>query len=307
MATVEFNTPILFMVFNRPAVTRKVFEQIRNIRPKHLYVAADGPRKDRVSESEKCAEVRAIASAVDWPCTLKTLFREENIGCKLAVSGNIDWFFQHVESGIILEDDCLPSISFFHFCENILDRYQHDARVVHINGNNFNRNITGRSGFSYHFTYFSQVWGWATWRRAWARYDRTISLFPHFDDPSFFAHAGIDARDYAVLRKKWNNVMNGRIDTWDYQWHFINMLEAALSVVPVINLVSNIGFGADATHTHDEQSDKNELDRFEFEGPIHHPPCLFVDERMNQMYKRQMIREPKLNKVMRRLTRFATR
>ena len=156
----EFSIPILFLVFNRPETTALVFQEIRKVRPQQLFVAADGPRPDRTGEAEKCAEVKKIVAAVDWPCEVKTLFRDNNLGCRVAVSSAINWFFENVEEGIILEDDCLPHPDFFRFCNELLDYYRNDERIMHIGGNNFQFvNKYGKS--SYYFSHYAHIWGWA--------------------------------------------------------------------------------------------------------------------------------------------------
>ncbi len=163
-------SPVLFLVFNRPDSTRKVFDAIRSARPPKLYITADGPRPDRPAEAKLCSEVRAIASAVDWPCEVKTLFRESNLGCKAGVSSGITWFFSHEDEGIILEDDVLPVPTFFNFCDEMLERYRDDARVSMISGCNLISNHFSPKQ-SYFFSRYNLIWGWATWRRAWQHYD----------------------------------------------------------------------------------------------------------------------------------------
>ena len=284
-------TPILFIVFNRPDVTRQVFEAIRQVQPLQLFVAADGPRPHKPEDAAQCQAVRDITTQVDCDCDVQTLFREENLGCKRAVSGAIDWFFEQVAEGIILEDDCLPNQSFFYYCQETLARYRKDTRVVHINGNNYNAAEFASTPFSYHFTYFSQVWGWATWRRAWQRYDVDMKLFPQFDSASFFQHA-VSPASFQVLRKKWMEVHEGRMDTWDYQWHFINLLEGALTVAPRHNLIANLGFQEGATHTLTADPTRENLPTKELSFPLNFPPCLFIDESINAHYRRMM----KINK-----------
>ena len=169
-----FETPVLFLIFNREDTTQKVFNVLRRQKPKYLYVAADGPRKNKEGEAEKCRRTRDIINQVDWDCELKTLFREENRGCKMAVSSAISWFFEQVEQGIILEDDCLPHPSFFPFCEELLIRYKDDDRIGHIGGNCFLPGLI-EDGLSYDFCSISHIWGWASWRRVWKNYDVNFS------------------------------------------------------------------------------------------------------------------------------------
>jgi len=163
-------TAVLFVVFNRLNTTKQVFAAIRKAKPYRLYVAADGPR---VAKSGEVAKVKAVRDYVreniDWDCEVKTLFRENNLGCKYAVSSAVDWFFENEEMGIILEDDCLPHPDFFDFCAKLLECHVHDDRVSVVTGNNFQNGIK-RGGFAYYFSKYSHCWGWASWRRAWQQY-----------------------------------------------------------------------------------------------------------------------------------------
>ncbi len=234
------NTPVLFLIFNRPVPAFQVFEQIRKIKPRHLYIAADGPRRHKTGEKELCEEARSVIRKVDWDCEVKTLFREENLGCGKAVSSAINWFFEHEEQGIILEDDCLPDLSFFPFCEKLLQYYRLNEEVMHISGSNFQFGKVVGDG-SYYFSKIARIWGWATWRRAWQKVDFELN---HLD---------------AFLEKEKNisqywkdnliNTRNHKIDTWDFQWIYTIWLLNGKSITPNVNLVRNIGYNEDATHT----------------------------------------------------------
>jgi hypothetical protein len=241
-------TAVLFLVFNRPDTTKQVFEAIRQAKPPRLYVAADGPRANRGGETEMAAQVRAIATAVDWPCDVKTLFRDINLGCKKAVSSGIDWFFENEEQGIILEDDCLPCPDFFTFCETLLNRYSNDERVWVVTGDNFQDGRLRGSG-SYYFSRYNHVWGWASWRRAWAKRDMQIKFWPEWKKSPEWRVWLPDK----VERSYWSNIFDrmyrNEIDTWDYPWTASVWFYGGLTATPNINLVSNIGFGPDATHT----------------------------------------------------------
>ena len=299
-----FDTPLLFLVFNRPDVTRQVFEAIRQAQPRRLFVAADGPRPHRPDDVAQCQAVRDIVTQVDWDCDIQTLFREENLGCRKAGTGAINWFFEHVEEGIILEDDCLPNPSFFPYCQEVLEKYRHDTRVVHVNGNNFNASELMPSPYSYHFTYFSQVWGWATWRRAWQRYDVEMKLFSQFDHAQYYQHAGLSEPTFRKLRDKWMEAYEKQDEIWDYQWHFINLLEGGLVVAPRYNLISNLGFQEEATHTRHADPLRQNLPTQALTFPLTHPPCLFVDERLNTHYRRMMV-QPRLKvRIKRKLQQF---
>lgn len=241
-------TSVLFLVFNRPDTTKQVFEAIRQAQPPRLYVAADGPRANREGEAERAEQVRKIATSVDWPCEVKTLFRNENLGCKRAVSEGIDWFFENEEQGIILEDDCLPHPDFFIFCETLLNRYVTDERVWVVTGDNFQDGQRHGSG-SYYFSRYNHVWGWASWRRAWTKRDMEIQFWPEWKkSPEWKAWL-----PNKVENKYWADIFDqmyrNEIDTWDYPWTASVWFHGGLTATPNVNLVSNIGFGADATHT----------------------------------------------------------
>ncbi|MGA2477753.1 MAG: nucleotide-diphospho-sugar transferase [Spirochaetia bacterium] len=243
------DTPVLFLVFNRPETTREVLVRIRSAAPRRLYIAADGPRPANSRDAERCAEVLALFErGVDWPCKTEWLKRDTNLGCRRAVSSALTWFFENEEEGIILEDDCLPAEGFFPFCSDLLQRYRGENRIGHIGGFNcqFGR-IRGEA--SYYFSRYFHVWGWATWRRAWQGYDPQMASFPQF-----IADGTLDRLFHRkTLREYWRDnfavTFSGRLDTWDYQWVFHNFRNDRLAIVPNFNMITNIGFGQDATHT----------------------------------------------------------
>lgn len=241
-------TAVLFLVFNRPETTAQVFESIRKARPERLYVAGDGPRSEHNADIERVTKVRKIATTVDWPCEVKTLFRESNLGCKHAVSEAITWFFKHEEQGIILEDDCLPNQDFFRFCDILLNRYAADERIAAITGNNFQSGRT-RGSASYYFSKYPLIWGWATWRRTWQKSDMEIRFWPEWKNSDLWRKLWEDS----VARKYWEKIFDrmyrAEIDTWDYPWTASVWYQGGLTATPNANLVSNIGFGVDATHT----------------------------------------------------------
>ncbi len=240
---------VLLIAFSRPDTTAPVFEAIRRAKPSRLYVAADGPRPQRLDECQKCEDVRQIVSNVDWPCEAKFLFQDRNLGCKVAVSAAISWFFQHEEEGIILEDDCLPLPSFFRYCDELLEFYRNDERIAQISGSTF---LPGscHSGASYYFTNYADIWGWATWRRAWRHYDMMMSDWPVWRDNNQMARLSYGSR---LFERYWSGTFDathrGEIDTWDFQWLFTCWRTNGLSVAPIHNQIKNIGFGDGATHT----------------------------------------------------------
>jgi hypothetical protein len=215
-----------------------------------LFVSADGPRPDKAGEQEKCEEARSIIRAIDWECTLQTNFSKENLGCKVGVSTGIHWFFSHVSEGIILEDDCVPELSFFRFCEELLMYYRDDERIMHIAGVNFQDGRTRGDG-SYYFSQINHVWGWATWKRAWNKYDVTVATFPDLISQKLLSSVYPNAATRRYWMKNINLVYRNRKDTWDIQWQYAVSVNNGLAIVPNVNLVSNIGFDAQATHTID--------------------------------------------------------
>lgn len=277
-------TPVLFLVFNRPDKTRTVFGSIRQAKPERLFVAADGPRKGRKEDEELCRETREIIRQVDWPCDIKTLFREENLGCKRAVSSAIDWFFEHVEEGIILEDDCLPDQSFFKFCEEMLERYRENERVGMISGNNFQFGKL-QNDHSYYFSKYSHIWGWATWRRAWRKYDVNISSWPELKKRHKLSYM-FNLKDRYYWKSIFNDTYAGKIDTWDYQWTYACFMNNYLSIMPAVNLVSNIGF-SDEHSTHTRHRNKfADMPRFSLPFPLSHPKVVAPDIESDRMVQR---------------------
>jgi len=236
------NTPILLNIFNRPDTTSQVIDAIRRVRPKRLFVAADGPHEGVTSDIASSASAREIATAVDWDCDLQTLFRDSNLGCGLGPSSAISWFFENVEAGIVLEDDCVPDPTFFRFCQELLDFYRDVPRVMQVSGANFLRGVK-RGEASYYFSRYPHCsGGWATWRRSWQLFD--YEAIPE------------------ELRKH----------IWDWQWRIAFESSHGLAAVPNRNLITNIGFGrADATHTTEMDLHCANLPSYPMEFPLAHP------------------------------------
>jgi hypothetical protein len=242
------STPVAFIIFNRPDVTEKVFQAIRQAQPRKLLVIADGPRADRPGEAEKCAAARAIIDQVDWECEVLTNYSDINLGCKYRVSSGIDWVFAEVEEAIILEDDCLPAPSFFQFCQTLLEKYRHDERIMAICGNNF-QNSQSRTPYSYYFSKYNHIWGWASWCRAWQHYDVNMKTWPEFLDSGLMQYVSDGKAEEKFWTENFQQAYKGAADTWDYQWTYACWSQGALSILPDSNLISNIGFGDEATHT----------------------------------------------------------
>ena len=270
MPKFQLTTPVAFIIFNRPDITAQVFSEIARARPTKLLVISDGPRADRPGEANIVAATREIIKQVDWECEVLTNYSEFNLGCKRRVSSGIDWVFEQVEEAIILEDDCLPDPSFFRFCQELLERYRYDRRIGLISGDNFqfgNR----RSDDSYYFSKYTHIWGWASWRDRWSSsYDVSLKKWPLARDEGWLADMLGEKSEASYWRGIFERVYRGEIDTWDYQWVFANWSEGWMSVTPSVNLISNIGFGGDATHTQ-QNSIFADMNVEAIQYPLKHP------------------------------------
>jgi len=267
-------TPIAYIIFNRPRHTRRSFEAIRAQRPGKLFIIADGPRRSHPSDAALCEEVRNIVAQVDWPCEVLHNYADDNLGCKQRVATGLDWVFSQVEEAIILEDDCLPHPDFFTFCKKLLEYYRDDERVWVITGNNF-QNGRKRGRAAYYFSKYNHVWGWATWRRAWQKNDLSLSFWPEWKHSAAWAkHAPVKAE-----RRYWSDIFDrmyrNEIDTWDYPWSASVWYHGGLAATPNVNLVTNIGFGPDGTHTV-ANSDQEGQPVFPL-GPLTHPATVEQD------------------------------
>jgi len=278
-----FNTAVLFLVFNRLDTTKQVFSEIREAKPPRFYIASDGARTSREGEDIVVQSIRDyLKNNIDWECEVKTLFRDKNLGCKHAVSEAITWFFENEEMGIILEDDCLPDATFFYFCQELLERYRDDQRIGMISGDNFqfgNR----RNDDSYYFSKYVHIWGWATWRDRWiGSYDVTMAKWSRVRDEGLLIDILGSRREAGVWQKTFEKAYCSEIDTWDYQWVFANFLEGRMSILPNVNMISNVGFNEAATHTLGE-SDLANIPRHAVEFPLIHP-LGFIINRQADLY-----------------------
>jgi hypothetical protein len=236
-------TAVLFIVFNRLDTTIKVFEEIRKAKPPALYIAADGARTNKDGELNIVENVRKyILENIDWDCKVKTLFRKENLGCKYSVSGAISWFFENEEQGIIIEDDCLPMQSFFWFCEEMLNQYKHDTRIMMITGTNYLIDIRNEVQREYIFSRHFSIWGWATWKRSWLTYDVELdSYVGKLKEENDYSYLSLSKHENFFYEGLINHIINKKIDTWDFQWVFNCIYNYGLCVTPSVNLISNLG------------------------------------------------------------------
>ena len=294
----KLKTPVVLIIFNRPDTTERVFAEIAKAKPSILLVVADGPRADRSDDVEKCAKTRAVVDRVDWDCKLYTNYSSVNLGSRNRVSSGLDWVFEQVEEAIILEDDCLPHPTFFRFCQELLERFRENDRIFMVSG----RNGLGEwksSKYSYFFS-AGGTWGWATWRRAWQHFDVDLKLWSDEQaQKKMKAFFKGDAVAIKVIRKGCERVFSGKVDTWDYQWSFIRAVNHGMSVNPSVNLIANIGFGEDATHTKTYDTRFADVKVGAIEFPLKHNNNISLDLR----YYRK-IKMPSREKLQLRLKRY---
>ncbi len=275
MSEWQLKTPVCFIIFNRPDVTEQVFQKIRQAKPPKLLVVADGARANKPGEQEKCAATRAIINQVDWDCEVLTNYSDINLGCRKRIYSGLDWVFSQVEEAIILEDDCLPHSSFFRFCEELLENYRHNSRIMLVSGQNLQFGQKTRN-YSYYFSRYNHCWGWATWKRAWQYYDDTMALWPQVRDENWLFDILQDEQAFRYWSATFQSLYQG-FDTWDYPWLFACWLNQGLTILPNINLVSNIGFGKEGTHATDSNSILSNIPVEEIQFPLKHPPFIIRD------------------------------
>lgn len=243
------NTPVAFIVFNRPRYTKQTFESIRNARPKELFLIADGPRTDHANDHQLCNEVKSILEKIDWPCNVHRNYSETNLGLKKRVSSGLDWVFSQVDRAIILEDDCLAHPDFYTFCDDLLNRYENNNKVWVITGDNHQQGHR-RGDASYFFSKYSDCWGWATWKRAWQHYESDISFWPEWKKTKDWKLKTVDSIESRYWNDIFDRVYSNKISSsWFYPWFASVWYHSGLTAVSNVNLVSNIGIGPDATHT----------------------------------------------------------
>lgn len=290
----KFSIPILFLIFNRPDTTKIAFQRIKELEPKYLYIAADGPRTGKTGEDLLCQQTRElVTSQIDWDCEVKTLFREVNLGCGTAVSSAINWFFNNVEMGIIIEDDIVPDISFFGYCEELLEKYKNDGDIISISGYNFDYCL---KNVSYGFSRFMSMWGWATWKRAAVNIDYQMNHWKQVNNKKLLLY-NVLKQDFFDLDLDWidywcgkfNLTATGEMDTWDYQWMYYQLNNKMFSIFPSVNLVKNIGFNENATHTLDQNTPLSAINAKAMDFPLKYPKTktneiVFEDEYIKKVW-----------------------
>lgn len=285
------SVPVLFIIFNRPDSTSRVFEKIRQAKPSRLYIAADGPREGREDDIQSCQETRAITEQIDWDAEVFRDFSEKNLGCRDRVISALNWIFSQEERAIILEDDCVPHPSFFRFCEELLERYRDDRRVMSITGSNPQGDRKRRNQDSYFFSYFPYIWGWATWRRAWHLFDSELKDWPEVKKDKWL----VDLFGQRSTAKIWENILNARIErsgkasAWDPHWKYSCFVQSAFCIIPSVNLITNIGFGETATHTKQSIVYNANMPTEEMRFPLVEPRCMIRDRDVERFIQKKLV------------------
>jgi len=271
-----FRVPILIIAFNRPKTTEKLYEVIKKIKPKDLFVSFDAPRSGNISDEKNCSKVQDIFNSIDWDCRVRKFYHNSNVGCDKSVVGAINWFFEQVDEGIILEDDCLPDTSFFAFCDILLNKYRTDERIMMISGDNFLSHYYS-SEDSYLFSRYALIWGWATWKRAWSKYDNKMSTYAEFVSSKKIN--GVFSN--FIQRAFWNIIFYKRYygynTAWDSKWTYALLVNSGMCIAPTVNLVENIGFDENATNTKEKAQKRYRIKAESIPLPLNHPAIIMVD------------------------------
>ncbi len=299
------DTAVMMIVFNRPDLTRQLFERIREVQPRRLYVGADGARPNRKDDIESTRETRAIVEKVDWDCEVRTLFHDENLGVKNGIKTALDWFFDEEEEGIILEDDCIPEPTFFRYAAELLDRYRDDDRISTITGTNLLLG-TQQFGDSYYFSRYLFVWGWAGWRRVWRQIDLQIKTWPRFRDEGRLRRVFPLKRSLKYWTRVFDRTYSGGFNSWAYPFYYSQLVQNRMSIVPAQNLISNLGWGEGSTHTTNKNPEMGTA-TLPMEFPLRHPEFIVPDERADQFVEDLVFAKPLHRKVRNRLGRLGAR
>ena len=298
MKSWKLKTPVAFIVFNRPDLTQLVFQEIAKARPRVLLIICDGPRDGVEGEAERVLQVRKIVESIDWECDLLTNYSEKNLGCRVRVSSGLNWVFTQVEEAIVLEDDCLPDPSFFDYCQELLDFYRDNKLIGMISGDNF---YQVHAPYSYYYSKYFHIWGWATWRDRWeSSYDVNMKSWPETKNSVTILRLIGKPKSQKYWTKIFQRVYDGLIDTWDYQWLYANWSRGRISIMPSKNLIRNIGFGLGATHTK-YRSPLADLPIYPMKFPLLHPPRVEIDVSSDRHTEKNQFSASFLSKILNRI------
>jgi len=275
-----FQVPVVVIIFNRPYLAKRLVQELALVQPSSIYVISDGPRANVPEDLRKVHAARQIFETLPWPCRIHKNYAEKNLGCMLRVSSGLDWVFESEESAIILEDDCIPSESFFEFCREGLARYRDESQVMSISGTRLCPTGIGENN-SYSFSKYCVSWGWATWADAWACYDKDLKQYERIRRSGLMSKILGGMRQALYWRVILRRVARGDINSWAYRWNVTHWIWNGLSMIPTTNLVLNVGVGNDATHTK-EQNDFLMRPALELQFPMIHPDSITCDNELDE-------------------------
>lgn len=282
MSTYKCKTPIVLIIFNREDTTRKVFERIKEVEPEELFIISDGPRENKVGENELVQATRDIIKDVSWKCNVHTNFSEKNLGCMIRVSTGLDWVFSQTEQAIILEDDCYPNISFFRYCDELLEKYKDNPEIMMISGNN---NSLTECEESFYFTNYFHIWGWATWKRAWDKNETMIKSWPEFKKSQGLKKYFSKPSELYYWSHTFDIKYNNFVNSWAIGWVYSCYKNGGISIAPKYNLISNIGFGENATHTSGNSIYAN-VETKELDFPLQYPKSFSVNSQLDEIERK---------------------
>jgi hypothetical protein len=292
-------TPVALMLFARPDTTARLLELVRAARPPLVLAVADGPRKGVPGEAGLCAETRRLVAEADWGCEVRTDFADENLGLRRRLESGLDWVFAQVEEAIVLEDDCIPDPTFFRFCDELLERFRHEPRVLSIAGGCFHPGSA--HGPSYRFSRYQHIWGWATWRRAWRHYDPLVARWPELRAGGWLEDVLADPLAVQYWTWAFEQAHRPESPAWDWAWQHAAWLAGGLCVVPTRNLVANVGFRADATNTRPERHDERLTPpAVPMDFPLRHPGAVVRDEEADRRVE-ELVFGGNIDRLLRRL------
>ncbi len=292
----DFHTPVLLIVFNRVETVKKVLDVIRQIKPPRFYVAADGPRKTVPIDVEKTNIVRDhIRTNIDWKCELRTLFSEANLGCKNGPAKAIQWFFSNEEQGIVLEDDCLPDLSFFPYCQELLERYKYDSRIGLISA--FNSHPDYPAQYSYHLATGGSTWGWASWQRVGKHFNPDNEILKNPMLKNYLINATTDPKETAHICRALKKMQSNNDQIWDFSWGTLLKINSQLGIVPAVNLLRNIGADVEATHPLNSKDPLIKIHVGQMNFPLKHPPCIVADRKFSKLIAAQHV-EPLWHRIL---------
>ena len=308
----SYETPVCLIVFKRPDLTRRLLNILRMVRPRSLFIVADGPRADRPEDKAACLQVRREIERIDWPCDIALNYSASNMGCGLRPASGISWLFDHVDEAVILEDDCLPHPSLFPFCSQLLERYRDDPRVMQISGSNYHRTELPMA-CSYFFSGSPGCWGWATWKRAWMHFDASAAAWPEAKKSgrlwNFMGYPHLVPEYTKALDHAYST--EGRCSYWDYQWGLACFLNEGLSIIPKYNMIRNDGFGDNATHTRNPESAESRMPVQAMQFPLLHPKQVAINHSMRKFYIRANMEKAPASSIprrsLRRIARFLSK